>query len=226
MHTAKKILLYYGSGITGKGPGILKQRLSENNELETFSNLNGVNLSNYSVIVFPGGCPIMQQEDIRENVQQLMDYVLNGGKIVGICAGAYLFTYTCERTCNHFANSVGLRFIDILSKSGLSHKKEKKKIKVELRSKVVITCDYVFGPIFPHMNDPIYQSENIHIIGIFKEESGNLNDPIMKDSPAVIRKQIGKGEILLSSCHFETVPALQDLTMKMILFDFDINGLK
>ncbi|MFN3409742.1 MAG: succinylglutamate desuccinylase/aspartoacylase family protein [Limisphaerales bacterium] len=92
-----RIALYRGPGAGGAGPTNLLTRLNRPPEtgivpVSPAEVASGV-LTNFDVVIFPGGSASRQAEAIgEEGREEVRKFVARGGGYIGICAGAYLAT--------------------------------------------------------------------------------------------------------------------------------------
>jgi len=139
-------------------------------------------LENHDVFIVGGGSvfdivPALQHSGVFE-IQQ---FVRNGGKYIGICAGAYI-------AANQYYDTKGfgyrgLKLVDVVFKRG---KGEEVVGFNFVNSKNQIKLYYSNGPVLYKINDDskiIAQNENRELV--------------------IIEKQLGKGEVVLFSAHPE-----------------------
>ena len=149
-----------------------------------FKNSKEILTQNPSHILFPGGRGSKFAERLEEQkLNEITDWVNNGGSFIGICAGAYL-------ACNHLK-------ITTLELPDKNWKRGKHLVGIK-HNNSIYNVMYNNGPVFK-TNDSIetwatYQSNYI-------APGGYLN---MLDTPAITYNKFGLGQVLLFSPHLES----------------------
>lgn len=165
-------------------------------------------LTDYSVVIFPGGMGKDEGDALGKiNRERVLAYVENGGRYLGICAGAYLALSGRDW-------SLGL--INGMTVEGEWHRGhgypdvEISKEGEEVFGKIdgTFKCRYANGPIFeplelahlpPYIPLAYFRSE--------VSEQGNLSG--MNGSPAAAWAPYGKGKACIISSHPENTPGLE-----------------
>lgn len=170
-----------------------------------------LNLGAFDVIVFPGGSGSGQSKAIGEaGLNNVREFVKNGGGYVGICAGAYL-------ACSNFSWGLG-----ILNAGTVSNKWRRGQgiVDVEMTGsrpeilgdvKGVFKVRYNNGPILKpgdRTDIPAYTP-----LVLFRTEMALNGTPVgvMVNSPAQAASTFGKGRVFVSSPHPEGTPGLENL---------------
>jgi biotin--protein ligase len=150
-----------------------------------------------ALLVIPGGADIPYFEKLRgQGCTNISEYVKNGGKYLGICAGAYFACGEIEFALGtdeevrqerelKFFNEVG--FGPVFGQYSYSNNSGVHAVNVKFGEQVA-NVYYNGGCTFRG------QVENVEIIGTFVDKE-NL--------PAIIKCKVGAGIALLSGVHFE-----------------------
>lgn len=160
-------------------------------------------LSEFDVVIFPGGSASAQSRALGEQGRtNVRDFVWDGNGYVGICAGAYL-------ACSDFAWGVG-----VLAAGTVSPKWQRGEGMVEMEVTTagadptglkpkVHDVHYENGPIIAPQRDS--EIPPFETIAYFRSELAENDTPkgIMIDSPAIVRGYLGKGRVVVSSPHPE-----------------------
>nr|RYX81936.1 MAG: biofilm PGA synthesis protein PgaB [bacterium] len=202
-----KMAVYFGGG-AGKGNSDLLVTAGKRLEGAVVDpigpeEVGTKDLSQYDIIVFAGGSGSGQSKAIGEKgLEAVRTFVKNGGSYLGICAGAYL-------ACSNYPWSLGL-----MNAKTRSSKWQRGGGAVALE----LTGDgqKLFGDVeekFPvrYNNGPIIEPDNkpdappYTVIAYFRDELAEHGTPVglMKDTPAAMCSQYGKGKVLTISPHFE-----------------------
>lgn len=173
--------------------------------------MGSLNLGAFDVIVFPGGSGSGQSKAIGEaGMNNVREFVKNGGGYVGICAGAYL-------ACSNFSWGLG-----ILNAGTVSNKWRRGQgiVDVEMTGsspeilgdvKGIFKVRYNNGPILKpgdRTDIPAYTP-----LVLFRTEMALNGTPVgvMVNSPAQAVSTFGKGRVFVSSPHPEGTPGLENL---------------
>ncbi|BCM90671.1 hypothetical protein IAD21_02528 [Abditibacteriota bacterium] len=160
-------------------------------------------MSQFDILVFAGGSGSGQSKAIGEvGLGNVRKFVKNGGSYLGICAGAYL-------ACSNYPWSLGLMNAKTRSTKWM---RGGGAVALELTA----NGQKIFGDVkqtFPvrYNNGPIIEPDNkpdappYTVIAYFRNELAEHNTPVglMKDTPAAMCSQYGKGRVLTISPHFE-----------------------
>jgi|GEM_PF-460546 len=172
--------------------------------------VGSANLSEYDVLVFPGGSGSGQSKGIGEaGLKNVRDFVSNGGGYVGICGGAYL-------ACSNFSWGLG-----ILNAGTVSSKWRRGQAMLDLELtqdgpallgdvKGAFKVRYHNGPILKpaeRTDIPAYTA-----VTLFKTEVAENGTPegVQVNSPAHVIAPFGKGRVFISSPHPENTPGLEN----------------
>lgn len=143
-------------------------------------------------ILFPGGSASIFAKTLgKKKRKDVKKWVENGGKYIGVCAGAYLASET-------YSWSLGISPVKISRPWRRGHHQVDILLAKEYRA-----VDYFNGPIFEEY------SRDIKIVARFMDdipdEEGHHNMPF---TPAIIKNRYGLGKVFLSSPHLEKTPDL------------------
>ena len=209
----KTILIYNDFGVFDIRP--LKKELQSyfsktNVSIDTINSseiINNSKLNNETLALFvPGGMAneYFKKLGTKGNIN-ISNYVKNGGIYFGICGGAY---YACQKV--EFETDIPelkinteykLNLINTLAKGTLYKEfnihpysaSPKSTIIIDIEDKATKTSQsavYHGGPFFD------LSRKDYKVIANYKLNSG-------KKLPAIIQKQYGKGQVILSGVHFE-----------------------
>lgn len=217
-----KVGVYAGPGSPQSSTDAVLNVLKPYAEVEavviTAKEMGILNLGAYDVIVFPGGSGSGQSKAIGEaGMNNVREFVRNGGGYVGICAGAYL-------ACSNFSWGLG-----ILNAGTVSNKWRRGQgiVDVEMTGsspeilgevKGTFKVRYNNGPILKpgdRTDIPAYTP-----LVLFRTEMA-LNDTpvgVMVNSPAQAISTFGKGRVFVSSPHPEGTPGLENLIPRGVIW--------
>jgi len=176
------------------------------------------NLAAYDVLVFPGGSGSGQSKGIGEaGLENVREFVSNGGGYVGICAGAYL-------ACSNFSWGLG-----ILNAGTVSNLWRRGQAILDLEMteagkpllgdvKDVFKVRYNNGPIlkpWTRTDLPAYTP-----LTLFRTEVAKNGSPVgvQVNTAAQAIGTFGKGRVFVSSPHPEGTPGLENLIPRGIFW--------
>jgi glutamine amidotransferase-like uncharacterized protein len=169
-------------------------------------------LKNFDVVVMPGGSGRLQAESLEPAGQsEVRRFINDGGIYMGICAGAYL----ASATRSQYLGLLPLKTAD----SRYWHR-GKARLRIEftpfgmevfgVRDRLSVV-NYHNGPVFPKFRD--LEIPGVRILCYFREEivkpGGQIG--VMKDAPAMVLGNYGKGMFLVISPHPEGTPGLEQI---------------
>ena len=211
--TDKKVLIYqdYGCSDLSNLEKSLQEYFKPRGIAVEFTDASAIIKDNaltekVSLFVMPGGAatPYLQKLKILGN-EKIRDYIMNGGRYLGICAGAY---YACnqvefETDIEQLAivrNSELLNLIDVAAIGTLHKELSIRPYMKNEASSAVVRLNW-------HNDNEIYYA---HYHGGPKFVSDNQQFEVLasytdieKTPPAIIAKDYGKGRVVLSGVHFE-----------------------
>ena len=220
--TAVKVAIYQGPGAPESSAENVRRVVNlmpgATARIVTGEEVGSLDLTQFDVVVFPGGSGSGQAKGIGEvGLEKVREYVKNGGGYVGICAGAYL-------ACTNFSWGLG-----ILNASTVSSKWMRGSGYVDFEvthdgRPILGNVDGVYkvrynnGPIIKpaaRADLPTYRT-----LSFFRTEVAENGAPagIMVDSPAQAAASYGKGRVFISSPHPENTPGLEFLIPRGILW--------
>lgn len=214
-HAKQEILVYAGPGA---GPnslantvGMLQNFVGDKYVVKTITPeevIQGDWVSNTALFVMPGGADRPYLEKLRgQGNQHLKNYVQNGGKYLGICAGAYYAADRIEFAKDDPALEVigdrELKFYPGLVEGptykGFDHRDVKntagmRAATIHMQNKN-LTLFYNGGGHFVDADN----FSNVTVLARYGDEQ-----PYRNDRPAaIIECNVGKGKAILSGPHFE-----------------------
>ena len=188
--------VYSGYGVKMETVLLWKEFFEKHFPEVTTHFVDGKNIlsNNPRVLLFPGGSASKFAKSLGpKRREKIKNWVANGGKYLGICAGAYLASET-------YSWSLGISPVKIARPWKRGH--HKARIKIENGYTKV---DYFNGPIFERW------SSDIQIIARYyddiPDEEDNHN---MMRSPAILTNIYQYGKVLLLSPHLEKTPGMED----------------
>lgn len=217
-----KVGIYSGPGAPKSSVDAVIQVLKPFTEVTavtlTGEEVGTLNLSAYDVLVFPGGTGGGQAKGIGDaGLNNVREYVRNGGGYVGICAGAYL-------ACSNFSWGLG-----ILNAGTVSSKWQRGQAILDLEMagaepailgdvKGTFKVRYNNGPIlkpWTRTDIPAYKT-----LAVFRTEVAEHGSPegAQVNSPAQAIATFGKGRVFVSSPHPEGTPGLENLIPRGIFW--------
>jgi len=144
---------------------------------------------NPDAIVFPGGSGSVFSKCIDK--KGIQDWVNDGGKYIGVCAGVYLAS-------NSYEWSLGLSSIEIDKK----WRRGNHYVKLEIGNDVK-DVEFFNGPLLKNYTD-------ITVLAKYHKGIPNGNIYEYNDSPAIYTNDYGKGKVLLISPHLERTDLLKE----------------
>lgn len=176
----------------------------------------GGSLSDFDVVVVPGGSARSVAEALAEGgLEKMRSFVNDGGGYVGFCAGAYL-------ACSGFDWGLG-----ILRAATVSPLWRRGRGTVEfgpgegadrwfegLSGKTSV--QYANGPVLkPDNGKPLSPYE---VVAWYHSELAENGTPagVMTGSPAMVRSRFGQGTVFVSSPHPEKTPGLEGLVRRAV----------
>jgi glutamine amidotransferase-like uncharacterized protein len=180
----------------------------------TAEEVGTIDLKKFDLLVFTGGLHRKQSATLGEAGQDAVrEYVLGGGRYMGVCAGAYLAMTGPKRLGMMNAKPVfpkrGKGYLDVqLSDAGR---------KMIANVDEVFKCRYANGPVVEPADRkdlPAYT-----VLAYFRSDTKleNSSSGKMIDSPAIIASSYGKGRVLTISPHPENTPGLEGLIPRAVL---------
>ena len=188
-------------------------------ELVSTSDIAAGVLDKLDVLIIPGGSGKSQYLNLgNRNHQRIRDFVRAGKGVVGICAGAYLFSNTPGYACLALN---GNKAIDIehdnrghgLAKFSLND--AGKKLFPELAKREMNYVLYYEGPVFADAGDEIeYQvfatmESDVH-------EEGNAPANMTNGKPYLVGNEYGKGRVMSIIAHPEATPGMRWIVPRMV----------
>jgi glutamine amidotransferase-like uncharacterized protein len=153
-------------------------------------------LARYEAIVLPGGWAPYQRSALGEpGFAAIKAYVEGGGRCLGVCAGAYLASRTTEYDDRSYPYPIGL--FDGTAKGpveGLA------RFPKPGQARLSITAEGRRRGLTALASEPLYYSGGPCFVGGTGVE---VLARYLDDTPAAIRRTVGKGEIVLIGVHPE-----------------------
>lgn len=172
--------------------------------------------NNTALFIMPGGADIPYTKHLNGNGnQKIREYVENGGKYLGICAGSYYAGSQIEFAKGTNMEVVGPREL------GFFNGMVKGPVLAEYDYKSCAGCRAAYlmwhpepsslksTPFYAFYNGGGYFADaekkpNTHVVASYKTPSGL--------KPAVIEIMVGKGKVILSGPHWERDPEIMDVS--------------
>lgn len=208
--------IYTGNGAAEEGIQDVKNNIHDVLNIETHElsaeTIQSTDLSDFDVLIFSGGSGSKQAESLgAKGREHIRNYVQNGGKYLGICAGAYLATARFEWAL-HIVNAETI--------STTEWKRGKGFVDIELTDEgreifgdvtKSFKCRYSSGPILKAAHST--ELPPFVTLANFRSEVSEhgVTEGVMIDTPAIVTAQYRKGTVVLISTHPENTPGLENV---------------
>jgi hypothetical protein len=220
----KKLGIYISDGVTSNTINVwlkhYKSGLINNLTVLKSDDFTYDALKNYDCIILPGGSgsKICNTLDWVGRAA-LMNYVKNGGKVLGVCAGAYALS-------SGYDWSIGLINYELVDKQNAHRGEAYMPFKMTDRGKKLLKIKEDVLPGIYYHNGPVWQKfvedfpveENV--LMTFTEDiySENGTPGQVVDTPAAVHSKYGSGHVVAISPHFEKSPGYEYIIKKVIQF--------
>lgn len=225
-YTGKKIKtgFYIDKGSQGGGVMHLARLLSYSPQIELTllkgEDLRKGKLNGLDMIVMPGGSSETQMKTMApEGVKALQDFVRNGGKYVGICAGFHITLNRPERAqlmpYTYIREAVGAR-----GDVQIEFTKEAMKTLDLKKSKYMVR--YSRGPVAKAAQ---WNKGTCKTFALYKSSIGPINreGKSFFNTPAMIAGTYGKGKVIATSFHPEYKTSSYDIFVGCV---YAVTGVK
>lgn len=218
-----KVAVYSGPGVDYKAT-VKRLWLSMSNDLDIkalkYDKFTKENLDKFDIVILPGGSGsgISFGLHVKECTQNLIDWVSEGGTIIGVCAGMYSMTKGYEL-------SLGLINWQVADKPHWKRGIQKVDLKLtekgkeffNLRRDVLKDVHYHNGPIVERIDYNDFNVSNEGVLAYFDTEiiAEGSSKEIMKGSPAIIKCNYRNGLVIALSPHLEATK-LKKIIIKLI----------
>lgn len=220
-----KIAVYNGHGVSFEKT-VKKRWLSMSDELD-ISVLNAEefsreNLNKFDVVILPGGSgsEICLALHATNNRQNLIDWVYEGGKIMGVCAGMYALT-------KGYTFSLGLINFSVTDRPYWERGRHNVNLSLTEHGKKYLGLKRDFLKSVNYHNGPVVQEErystdtkilNTEVLAYFDSElvakGSKMN--LMAGSPAMIKNNYGDGLVIAVSPHLEATKKFKKIIIKIL----------
>lgn len=177
-------------------------------------------LNQYDCIILPGGsgskiCNTLQWV----GRSALINYVKNGGKVLGTCAGAYALSSGYEW-------SLGLINYELVDKEN-AHRGEanmsfkmtdKGKKLLKIKEDILPGIYYHNGPVWKRFVEGLPVEENVLMTFTEDIHSENGTAGQVVDTPAAVHTRYCRGHVVAVSPHFEKSPGYEYVIKKILHF--------
>ncbi len=208
-----RVAVYLGSG--GRSPGLTNlQNYSAktpgaSSHFVTPAQINAGILTNFDVVVFPGGLGSVQAAALGEDGRKIVtQFVKAGGNYLGVCAGSYLALSSTKLN------------LHLINARTVSPKWQRGKglVKIELTEigkKILgdkpgeFDIRYANGPIITKSDEK--DLPEFETLAFFRSELAEHGTPpgVMVGSPAIVCGKCGKGRVICFSPHPEQTKGLE-----------------
>lgn len=220
----KRIGLYISDGVTSNTINVwlkhYKSGLIGDLSVLKESDFTYDTLKQYDCIILPGGSGSKICNTLEwVGRAALINYVKNGGKVLGVCAGAYALS-------SGYTWSLGLINYELVDKEN-AHRGEtnmsfkmtdKGKKLLKIKEDVLPGIYYHNGPVWQRFVESLSVEENV--LMTFTEdiysERGTAGQVI--DTPAAVHTRYGEGHVVAVSPHFEKSPGYEYVIKKILHF--------
>lgn len=177
---------------------------------------NGV-LDTLDAFIIPGGGGSRQWLNLgAQNHQRIADFAVNGGGILGICAGAYLLSNTPEYACMGLSRGVAIDIEHDNRGHGVANVTLSalgKELFPEVARQDTIRIVYYEGPVYDTVQRPYEvfatMESDVHTEGGAPENMTN-------GRPFLIGNDTGRGRIMACIAHPEATPGMQWMIPRMV----------
>lgn len=205
----KKIGLYISDGVTSNTINVwlslYKKGLIKNLSVLKSGDFVSDTLKQYDCIVLPGGSGSKICNTLEwVGRQALLKYISNGGKVLGVCAGAYALSCGYEW-------SLGVINYELVDKQNAHRGESNMVIATTEHGRKLLRIDNELLPGIYYHNGPVWKrhvegfpvKENILMTFTQDIYSENGSAGQVIDTPAAIHSEYGKGHVVAISPHFE-----------------------
>jgi glutamine amidotransferase-like uncharacterized protein len=220
----KKIGLYISDGVASSTVNVwirhYKKGIIKDLYVLKVKDFTLENLSQYSCIILPGGSGSMICNTLGPDARQsIIDYVKQGGSLLGVCAGAYAVS-------SGYDWSLGIINFELIDKKNAHRGESNISFKMtELGRKILNLKDDVMPDVYYH-NGPvwkIYEDKKeftSNILATFEDDiySINGNPGEAPGTPAIIYEDFGAGKVIAISPHFEKSKGYDHIIKSVIMF--------
>jgi glutamine amidotransferase-like uncharacterized protein len=220
----KKIAIYISDGVTSNTINVwlkhFKSGLVKNLSVLKAGDFIYDTLKQYDCIILPGGSGSKICNTLEwVGRAALMTYVKNGGKVLGVCAGAYALSSGYEW-------SLGLINYELADKENAHRGETNMSFKVTDEGKKLLKIKedtlpgiyYHNGPVWKRFVEGFPVEENV--LMTFTEDiySENGTSGQVVDTPAAVHTRYGEGHVVAISPHFEKSPGYEYIIRNVIQF--------
>jgi glutamine amidotransferase-like uncharacterized protein len=219
----KKIGLYISDGVTSNTINVwlkhYKSGLIKDLSVLKTGDFIYDTLKEYNCIILPGGsgskiCNCLEDKGKKA----LIEYVHQGGKVLGVCAGAYAVSAGYDW-------SMGLINYELIDKVNAHRGERNMTFRMTDKGKKLLKIKEDFLPNIYYHNGPVWKkyitdSEDDDILMVFTEdiysEKGSAGQVV--DTPAMVYSNRGLGHVVAISPHFEKSPGYEYVIRKVLQF--------
>lgn len=207
----KRIAIYYG-------PGSSKEYVDERwvsfiPEITLLKNTEFTkkNLRIFDILILPGGSGSKQCNALcKRRKQNIVNWVINGGTIIGVCAGMYSLL-------KGYDWSLGLLDFSVVDKSNWNRGEFPVNLKISsdgqkflnLNEDRLIDVPYHNGPVVKKLNFEDENVSNEKILATFENDN-------LENSVAIILCEYGKGKVIALSPHLEADENYKKIVLNLI----------
>lgn len=219
--TLPNIAIYGGRGVvinTQKHWNKLFENFEIGNLYVLYSHeFNYENFSKFDLIILPGGSGQKICGGIGDRGKiELRDYIKNGGKILGVCAGAYALTQQLQDYI--WLSPLKIQDFPFTKRGEAIIPVEFSETGIKMFEAENPVAEVIFhnGPIVNEY--PLKQASNLQYLGYFRREivQQGGKEGLMLNSPMAWINQYGKGWVLGISPHFERTEGLEKYIANLI----------
>lgn len=181
---------------------------------------NGI-LEDMDALIIPGGGGSRQYLNLGvENHKRIKEFIERGGGVVGICAGAYLFSETPNYACLKLNKAKAIDIEHDNRGHGIvkvTLNEEGEAIFPEVADRDTLYIMYYEGPVFVPVNDseePAYNT--LAIMESDVHEEGGAPADMTNNKPFFITTTLGDGRIFSSIAHPEGTPGMRWMIPRMV----------
>jgi glutamine amidotransferase-like uncharacterized protein len=220
----KKFAIYISDGVTSSTINVwlslYKKGLIKDLSVLKSSDFVSDTLKTYDCVILPGGSGSKMCNRLDwVGRQALLNYINGGGRVLGVCAGAYALSCGYEW-------SMGVINYELIDKQHAHRGEKHMSFKVTEKGKKLLKIKDDLLPDIYYHNGPVWKKfveefqANENILMTFTEdiytEGGTAGQAI--GTPAVIHTAYGSGHVVAISPHFEKSPGYEYVIRKVLQF--------
>lgn len=179
-------------------------------------------LSNYDVVMFPGGSGTLEAEAIGQTgCANVAQFVAKGGGYIGTCAGAYLGVLKYNPSISYWLGIVNAQIIDY---AHWARGEGTAEVRLVNTNNVILAgfgqyiyAHYDNGPLLEPGGStglPVYEQDAVYVSDIYGGDGSVAG--VMPGTTAMTTSTYQSGKCVLFSFHPELTPGLEQLDVRAV----------